>query len=74
MAKLWLTERAYNFWGSLIRIAYWLAAIFISSIYVDYCSEDSYFKIGLMLLSVLFFVIFILLARMLDHFFKRTKN
>lgn len=74
MAKLWLTERAYNVWGSLIRIAYWLLAIFISSVYVDCCSEESYFKIGLMLLSILFFVVFIVLARILDHFFKRTKN
>ena len=73
MAKLWLTDRAYTFWGSLIRIAYWLIAIFISSLYVQHYSQESYFKIGLMLISLLLVIGFIVLARILDHLFKTTK-
>ena len=73
MAKLWLTDSVNTFWGSLIRIAYWLAAIVISSFYVQDYSLQSYFKIGLMLISLLFVVGFIALARILDHFFKTTK-
>ena len=74
MARLWLTDRAYTFWGILIRIAYWLGAIFLSSLYLQHYSEHTWFKIGLMLISLLFVVGFIALARMLDHFFKIPKS
>jgi hypothetical protein len=74
MTKLWLTDRSYSFWASLIRIAYWLAAIFISSLYLQHYSEQVWFKIGLMLISLLFVIGFLLLTRNLDHFFKTPKD
>lgn len=74
MAKLWLTDRTYSFWGTLLRIAYWLGAIFLSSLYVQGNAEQSWFKIGLMLASLLFVVGFIFLARLLDHLFATEKN
>ncbi|MCG6201744.1 hypothetical protein [Psychromonas antarctica] len=74
MAKLWLTNRVYPFWAYLIRIAYWLVAIFISSLYLQYYSQQSWFKIGLMLISVLFVVAFLALARILDDHCKPPKS
>ena len=73
MAKLWLTERAYTFWGSLLRIAYWLASIFLATLYMQHYSEQTWFKFGLMVISLLFVIGFLLLARILDHFFKNPK-
>jgi uncharacterized membrane protein YhdT len=73
MAKLWLTERSYNFWAALIRIAYWLAAIYLSTLYLQHYALQSWFKIGLMAISLLFVIGFFLLARMLDHLFKTPK-
>ena len=73
MAKLWLTDRAYTFGGSLIRIAYWLGAIFLSTLYLQHCSQQTWFKIGLMVISLLFVIGFIALARLLDHLFKTPK-
>lgn len=73
MAKLWLTDRVYSVWAYLIRIAYWLVAIFISSLYLQHYSQQSWFKIGLMSISVLFVVVFVALARILDDLFKPSK-
>lgn len=73
MAKLWLTDRVYSVWAYLIRIAYWLVALFISSLYLQHYSGHSQFKIGLMLISLLFVVVFLGLARILDHLFKPPK-
>ena len=36
MAKLWLTDRAYPLWAYLLRILYWLVAIYVSSLYLDH--------------------------------------
>ncbi|WP_028864159.1 hypothetical protein [Psychromonas aquimarina] len=74
MAKLWLTERNYSFGASLCRIIYWLAAVYLSSLYLQHCSQFSWFKIGLMLISVTFVVGFLLLGRCLDHLFKQPKS
>lgn len=74
MPKLWLTERNYSLIGSLIRIIYWLAAIYISSIYLQEFSEQTWTKIGLMAISILFVIGFLFLTRLLDHFFKTSKN
>ena len=71
MGKLWLTDRAYGLWGSLFRIAYWLIAIYLSNIYLLHCSQQSWFKIGLMFISLLFIIGFVTLARILDHFFQK---
>ena len=73
MTKLWLTERAYTFWGSLLRIAYWLASIFLATLYLQHYSEQTWFKFGLMVISLLFVIGFLLLTRILDHLFKNSK-
>jgi hypothetical protein len=70
LAKLWLTDRAYPLWAYVFRILYWLFAIYLSSLYLQYYSDHDWFKIGLMLLSVFFVIISLLLGRCLDHFFK----
>ena len=72
MPKLWLTDRSYCLWEYIIRIAYWIGAIYISSLYFQYFAEHEWFKLGLMLISVLFVAGFLFLARLLDHIFKTT--
>lgn len=74
MAKLWLTDKAYSAWAYIIRIAYWLVAIYLSTLYLQYYEHESWFKIGLMLMSLLFVVGFLGLGRYLDHFFKIKKK
>ena len=74
MAKLWLTDRPYSFWGYFFRIAYWLGVIFLSSLYLQAYAEQAWFKIGLMLASLLFVVGYIFLARLLDHLLATEKT
>lgn len=69
MAKLWLTDKSYSIWATVIRIAYWLIAIYLSSLYLQTYQLESWFKIGLMLASCLFVVGFLFLGRYLDHLF-----
>jgi uncharacterized membrane protein YhdT len=74
MAKLWLTDKSYSMWAYLIRICYWLVAIYLSSLYLQHYEQESWFKIGLMVISLLFVAVFLGLGRYLDHFFKiKTK-
>tara|TARA_R110001583_G_scaffold6618_2_gene33558 strand:+ start:32149 stop:32370 length:222 start_codon:yes stop_codon:yes gene_type:complete len=73
MAKLWLTDKAYSVWAYLIRIIYWLVAIYISSLYLQHFEQQSWFKIGLMIMSVLFVIVFLVMGRYLDHYFKIKK-
>jgi uncharacterized membrane protein YhdT len=70
LAKLWLTDSVYPLWAYVLRILYWLFAIYLSSLYLQHFAEHEWFKVGLMLLSVFFVIISFLLARCLDHFFK----
>ena len=74
MAKLWLTDKAYSVWAYLIRIVYWLVAIYLSSLYLQHYEQQSWFKVGLMVISLLFVVGFLKLGRWLDHFFKINKK
>ncbi len=74
MAKLWLTDKSYSVWAYFIRIAYWLGAIYLSSLYLQHFEQESWFKIGLIAMSVVFVVGFLALARMLDHYFKSAKG
>lgn len=74
MAKLWLTDKVYSIWASLFRICYWLAAIYLSSLYLQNYQQQSFFKIGLMVMGVVFVAGFIFLGRLLDHFFKVPKS
>lgn len=74
MAKLWLTDKAYSVWAYLIRILYWLVAIYLSSLYLQHYEQESWFKIGLMVISLVFVIGFLKLGRWLDHFFKIKKK
>jgi len=74
MAKLWLTDKRYSLWAYLIRIAYWLFAIYLSILYQEHFEHQSWFKIGLMIISLLFVIGFLAMARYLDHLFKIKKK
>jgi len=70
MAKLWLTDKSYPIWSYLLRIIYWLVAIYISSLFLEAYQHETWFKMALIALSVLFVIIFLLFARFLDRFLK----
>ncbi|PKF61230.1 hypothetical protein CW745_11395 [Psychromonas sp. psych-6C06] len=70
MAKLWLTDKAYSVWAYAIRIAYWLVAIYLSMLFTQHFDQQSWFKVGLMIISLLFVIGFLGLGRYLDHLFK----
>lgn len=74
MAKLWLTDKAYSMWAYLIRIIYWLVAIYLSTLYLQYYEQSSWFTIGLMLISLFFVIGFVKLGGYLDRFFKVNKK
>ncbi|GLS89554.1 hypothetical protein GCM10007916_06210 [Psychromonas marina] len=74
MAKLWLTDKAYSLWAYAIRIIYWLVAIYLSMLFSEYYDQQSWFKVGLMVISLLFVVGFLALGRYLDHLFKANKK
>jgi uncharacterized membrane protein YhdT len=70
MAKLWLTDKSYPIWSYLLRIIYWLVAIYLSSLFLEAYQYETWFKVALIALSVLFVIIFLLFARFLDRFLK----
>jgi len=74
MAKLWLTDRRYSMWAYIVRIAYWLVAIYLSTLYQQHFEQYDWFKIGLMIISLLFVIGFLALGRYLDHLFKIKKK
>jgi len=74
MAKLWLTDKAYSLWAYVIRIGYWLVVIYLSTLYVQHYEQQSWYKIGLMVLSLLSVIVFLGLGRYLDHFLKTKEK
>jgi len=74
MAKLWLTDRSYTFWSSIIRIVYWIIALLLSELYLQHYAEHVWFKFGLIIISLLYVIVFLLLTRKLDHFFEKRKD
>lgn len=74
MAKLWLTEKHYPLISALLRIAYWLLAIYLSNIYLQHFQDQPWFQIGLIVISVLFVIIFLIYARFLDRFFTKPSK
>lgn len=74
MAKRWLTERNYSFLPAVLRIAYWLLAIYLSNFYLQYFNGQSWLQFGLIVLTVVFVIIFLIYARFLDRFFKNKKH
>ncbi len=73
MAKLWLTDKSYPVLATIGRICYWLVALYLSYLYIENFDQQSWFKVGLMVISVLFVVGFLYVARLLDHYFKSAK-
>ncbi|MBB1273417.1 MULTISPECIES: hypothetical protein [Psychromonas] len=72
MAKLWLTDKSYPIWSYLLRIIYWLLAIYLSSLFLQAYGQESWSKVGLIVLSILFVIIFLVFARLIDRFLKVT--
>lgn len=70
MAKLWLTDKSYPMWSYLLRIIYWLVAIYLSSLFLQHFQNQSWLKMGLIVISVLFVVIFLVFTRFIDRFLK----
>lgn len=70
MAKLWLTDKSYPIWSYVLRIAYWLVAIYLSSLFLQTYQQYSWFKVGLIALSILFVIIFLVFTRFIDRFLK----
>ncbi|MGJ8581467.1 MAG: hypothetical protein ACSHWR_04035 [Psychromonas sp.] len=68
MAKLWLTDKGYPIWGYLLRLVYWLLAIYTSSQFLEAYQAYSWFKAGLIALSIVFVVSYLLFTRFIDRF------
>ena len=70
MARLWLTDKSYPIWSYVLRIAYWLMAIYLSSLFLQVYQDQSWFKVGLIVISILFVIIFLVFTRFIDRFLK----
>jgi uncharacterized membrane protein YhdT len=68
MTKLWLTDKRYPFWAYLLRILYWLFALYLSSLFLQAYEQESGFKIALIAISILFVIIFLIFTRFIDRF------
>ena len=74
MTKLWLTDKSYSIWSYLLRILYWLFAIYLSSLFMEVYQQESWFKISLIAISVLFVIIFLIFTRFIDRFLTINKK
>lgn len=74
MTKLWLTDKAYPLWSYLLRILYWLFALYLSSLFMQTYQQENWFKIGLIAISILFVIIFLLFARLIDGFLSMNRK
>ncbi|MEL0629028.1 hypothetical protein [Psychromonas aquatilis] len=72
MAKLWLTDKSYPIWGYVLRIAYWLLAIYISSQLLAHYHQLSWFTYLLLAVSVIFVVVYLVFTRFIDRFIKMS--
>lgn len=70
MAKLWLTDKSYPIWSYLLRILYWVLAIYLSSLFLQAFEHESWLKVGLIGISILFVIIFLRFTRFIDRFLK----
>ena len=72
MAKLWLTDKSYPIWGYVLRIAYWLLAIYISSQLLAHYHQLSWFTYLLLAVSVIFVVVYLVFTGFIDRFIKMS--
>lgn len=70
MARLWLTDKSYPIWSYVLRILYWLLAIYLSSLFLQAFEHESWFKLALMAMSILFVIIFLKFTQFIDRFLK----
>ena len=70
MAKLWLTDKSYPIWSYVLRILYWVLAIYLSSLFLQAFEHESWFKLALMAMSILFVIIFLKFTQFIDRFLK----
>jgi len=70
MERLWLTDKSYPIWSYVLRILYWVLAIYLSSLFLQVFEHESWFKLGLMAMSILFVIIFLKFTQFIDRFLK----
>ena len=70
MEILWLTDKGYPIWSYLLRISYWLFAIYLSNLFLQAYQQETWFKLGLVFISVMFVIVFLRFARFIDRFLK----
>ncbi|MDA7745754.1 hypothetical protein N8878_00285 [Psychromonas sp.] len=70
MSRLWLTDKSYPIWSYVLRILYWLLAIYLSSLFLKQYEDESWFKVGLIVISIVFVIIFLRFTRFIDRFLK----
>ena len=74
MTKLWLTDKNYPFWSYLLRILYWVFAIYLSTLFMQAYQQESWFKFLLIAISILFVIIFLIFARFIDRYLTANKK
>lgn len=70
MEKLWLTDKSYPIWSYLLRLLYWLFAIYLSNLFLQSYQQESWFKIGLVFISIVFVILFLRFTYFIDRFLK----
>ena len=74
MTKLWLTDKNYPFWSYLLRILYWVFAIYLSTLVMQAYQQETWFKFLLIAISILFVIIFLIFTRFIDRYLTANKK
>jgi len=74
MTKRWLTDKSYSIWGYVLRLLYWLVAVYLSQLFLQSEVFELTGKIGLLILSSVFVIIFLLFTRFIDRFLDVNKH
>ena len=70
MARFWLTDKSYPILSCVLRIAYCMMAIYLSILFLQAYQDQSWFKFGFIVISILFVIIFLVFTRFIDRFLK----
>jgi len=68
MTKRWLTDKSYSIWGYVLRLLYWVGVVYISQSFLHSELYENVGKTGLIILSIVFVIIFLLFTRFIDRF------
>ena len=74
MTRLWLTDKNYPFWSYLLRILYWVFAIYLSTLVMQTYQQETWFKFLLIAISILFVIIFLIFTRFIDRYLTANKK